>query len=54
MAIKRGLPLFRGSAPARTDLTPEQARAIAESLPPPVFDADRRLRWLDEEEGGEE
>jgi tRNA (guanine-N7-)-methyltransferase len=54
LAIKRGLPLFRGSGPARTDLTPEQARSLAEALPPPVFDADRRLRWLDEEEGNEE
>src|SRR3954451_25377752 len=54
MAIKRGLPLFRGSGPARTDLSAEQAQALAEALPPPVFDADRRLRWLDEEEGNEE
>ena len=54
IAIKRGLPLFRGSGPARTDLSPEQARSLAEALPAPVFDADRRLRWLDEEEGDEE
>jgi tRNA (guanine-N7-)-methyltransferase len=53
LAIKRGLPLFRGSGPARTDLSPQQAQALAEALPPPVFDADRRLRWLDEEEGSE-
>ena len=54
MAIKRGLPLFRGSGPARADLSPEQARELAEALPAPVFDADRRLRWLDVEEGNEE
>jgi tRNA (guanine-N7-)-methyltransferase len=54
MAIKRGLPLFRGSGPARTDLSPQAAQELAEALPAPVFDADRRLRWLDVEEGNED
>ena len=50
LAIKRGLPLFRGSGSARQDLSVEEAQRLAESLPPPIFDADRRLRQLDEEE----
>ena len=36
----------------RTDIDPEQARRIAEALPAPVFDADRRLLELDRLEGG--
>jgi tRNA (guanine-N7-)-methyltransferase len=51
LALRRGLPIFRGSGPAKGGLTAEQARRLAEALPPPVFDADRRLRQLDEEEG---
>src|SRR5579884_3113198 len=50
MALRRGLPIFRGSGPARVGLTTEQAQRLAEELPPPVFDADRRLRQLDAEE----
>src|SRR5438034_1314983 len=37
-----------GSGRARTDLGAEDALRLAESLPLPVFDADRRLRELDE------
>ncbi|MBI1916146.1 MAG: methyltransferase domain-containing protein [Planctomycetes bacterium] len=48
IALRRGLPVFRGSGLARTDLGAEDALRLAESLPPPVFDADRRLRELDE------
>ena len=48
IALRRGLPVFRGSGRARTDLSPEAALRLAEALPPPVFDADRRLRELDE------
>jgi len=47
IARQRGLPVFRGEGIARTDIDPDAARAIAETLPPPVFDADRRLMELD-------
>jgi tRNA (guanine-N7-)-methyltransferase len=50
MALRRGLPIFRGSGSAKVGLTTDEARRLAEGLPPPVFDADRRLRQLDEEE----
>jgi tRNA (guanine-N7-)-methyltransferase len=53
IALRRGLPVFRGSGPARADLGADEALRLAESLPPPVFDADRRLRELDEAEGEE-
>ena len=51
LALKRGLPIFRGSGTARAGLGIEEAQHLAESLPGPVFDADRRLRELDEDEG---
>ena len=44
VALRRGLPVFRGSGPARRDLATADALRLAEALPPPVFDADRRLR----------
>jgi tRNA (guanine-N7-)-methyltransferase len=47
IALRRGLPIFRGSGMARRGLSTEDALRLAESLPPPVFDADRRLRELD-------
>jgi len=50
IALRRGLPVFRGSGRAKTELGTEEALRLAESLPPPTFDADRRLRALDEEE----
>jgi tRNA (guanine-N7-)-methyltransferase len=50
IALRRGLPIFRGSGPARADLVAEEAERLAEELPPPVFDADRRLRELDQAE----
>lgn len=53
LALRRGLPIFRGSGTAKPNLTTEEARRLAGQLPPPVFDADRRLRLLDEEEGGQ-
>jgi tRNA (guanine-N7-)-methyltransferase len=54
IALRRGLPVFRGSGPARVGLSAEEAVRVAEALPPPIFDADRRLRELDEmEKGGE-
>jgi tRNA (guanine-N7-)-methyltransferase len=52
IALKRGLPVFRGHGTARTGVSEEEATRLAEQLPPPTFDADRRLRQLDEEERG--
>jgi tRNA (guanine-N7-)-methyltransferase len=48
VALKRGLPVFRGHGTAKPDLGEDDARKLAEALPPPTFDADRRLRALDE------
>jgi tRNA (guanine-N7-)-methyltransferase len=48
IALRRGLPVFRGVGRARTNISTAQARRLAESLPPPIFDADRRLCELDE------
>ncbi len=47
IAMRKGLPIFRGSGTAKRDLTQDDAVRLAEALPPPVFDADRRLRELD-------
>jgi tRNA (guanine-N7-)-methyltransferase len=52
IALRRGLPVFRGSGTARVGLSEAEAVRLAEALPPPVFDADRRLRELDEAEKG--
>ncbi len=50
IALRRGLPVFRGSGRAKAGLSEADALRLAEALPPPVFDADWRLRELDEEE----
>lgn len=50
IALRKGLPVFRGHGTARTDITEETSVRLAEDLPPPTFDADRRLLQLDEEE----
>ncbi len=47
LALKKKLPIFRGSGVAKAGLSTEDAVRLAESLPPPTFDADRRLRDLD-------
>jgi tRNA (guanine-N7-)-methyltransferase len=47
IALRRGLPVFRGSGKARLGISEEEAARLAESLPPPVFDSDRRLQELD-------
>lgn len=47
LAIKKGLPVFRGHGTAKAGLSEAEAIAIAETLPPPRFDADRRLLELD-------
>jgi tRNA (guanine-N7-)-methyltransferase len=48
IALRRGLPVFRGWGSAKSELSEADALRLAQSLPPPVFDADRRLRELDE------
>jgi tRNA (guanine-N7-)-methyltransferase len=48
IALRRGLPVYRGWGKARPDLTEEEALRLARSLPAPTFDADRRLRALDD------
>jgi tRNA (guanine-N7-)-methyltransferase len=50
IALRKHLPVFRGHGTPRVDLSEENSIRVAESLPPPTFDADRRLRQLDEEE----
>jgi tRNA (guanine-N7-)-methyltransferase len=52
LALKRGLPIFRGSGPAKVGLSLDDAEMIARQLPPPRFDASRELRQLDRDEGG--
>ena len=47
IALQRKLPVFRGVGTAKRDLSEDDAVRLAESLPPPTFDADRRLRDLD-------
>lgn len=47
IALKKGLPVFRGFGKAKLNLSEAEALALAESLPPPTFDADRRLQALD-------
>jgi len=48
LALRRGLPVFRGSGRARRDLDASAAQRQAEKLPPPVFVADRALYELDD------
>lgn len=47
IATKKKLPVFRGSGTAKVGLSEEEALKLAEALPAPTFDADRRLRDLD-------
>ena len=47
IALRQGLPVFRGTGRARIRLTESTALELASSLPAPTFDADRRLRELD-------
>ena len=48
IAGRHGLPIFRGEAIRRDDVSIADALQLANSLPPPTFNADRRLRKLDE------
>ena len=47
IALRRGLPVFRGWGQIRADLKAHDALRLADILPPPVFDADRRYLELD-------
>jgi tRNA (guanine-N7-)-methyltransferase len=47
VARQRGLSIYRGQGRARANLDPASAKQLAEKLPPPLFDADRRLKELD-------
>jgi tRNA (guanine-N7-)-methyltransferase len=47
IALRRGLPVFRGWGRARIGLSEADALQLAQALPPPTFDADRRLQALD-------
>jgi len=47
IATSKKLPVFRGTGLAKAGLSEADAVALAEQLPPPTFDADRRLRELD-------
>lgn len=47
IAMQSQLPVFRGIGTAKKDLSEPEALALAETLPAPTFDADRRLRDLD-------
>ncbi len=44
VAMKKGLLIFRGSGTAKVGLREAGAVRLAEGLPPPVFDASRKLR----------
>jgi tRNA (guanine-N7-)-methyltransferase len=48
VALRKGLPVYRGHGTAKPDLSEDDALKLAEALPPPRFDADRRLRELDD------
>lgn len=47
IARSKGLPIFRGEGSARRDLDLAAAGRLAETLPLPTFNADRRLQALD-------
>jgi len=47
IALRQGLPVFRGWGTPRENLSPAEAVQLAEQLPLPKFDADPRLRQLD-------
>lgn len=47
IARSKGLPIFRGVGMRRDALDPQTALTLAQNLPLPVFNADRRLLELD-------
>jgi tRNA (guanine-N7-)-methyltransferase len=52
IARNKKLPIFRGEGTARTDLDLAEAERLAETLPLPTFNADRRFQALDRLERG--
>jgi tRNA (guanine-N7-)-methyltransferase len=52
IALRQGLPVFRGTGRPRADIAADDVVKLAESLPPPTFDADRKLKELDKLEHG--
>jgi tRNA (guanine-N7-)-methyltransferase len=52
IALRKGLPIFRGCGSPRRGIGEEQALRLADRLGLPVFDASRRFRELDELERG--
>lgn len=52
IAKGQGLSIFRGVGTRRLDWDEAQAREQARQLPPPIFNADRRLRETDAIEAG--
>jgi tRNA (guanine-N7-)-methyltransferase len=53
IAMRRGLPVFRGVGRAKVNLSEAEALRLAQALPEPVFDASRSLRELDRIETAE-
>ena len=47
IALRQGLPVFRSTGQPRSDIAANDVLKLAESLPPPTFDADRKLKELD-------
>jgi tRNA (guanine-N7-)-methyltransferase len=48
LALQQGLLVFRGVGSPRKGLDEETLRTLSRQLPPPIFDADRRSRYLDQ------
>jgi tRNA (guanine-N7-)-methyltransferase len=47
IALRRGLPVYRGLGRARQELSPREVDALAQSLPPPDFPPDWQSQELD-------
>lgn len=47
IALRQSLPVFRGTGQPRTDISTDEIMRLATTLPPPTFDADRKLKELD-------
>ena len=50
IALRRGMPVFRGQGRRRDELDDDALARLAATLPAPTFDADRSLWALDQEE----
>lgn len=47
IALRRGMQVFRGAGSPKEGLTADQIEALCQRLPPPRFEADRRVAELD-------